>query len=151
MEWIIGLIVIAVIGAFVKAGSEAEEKKKADEEISERKERAKRARESILASGDKELINQLLLMEANYDGAGARKSGPASGNISPSALGTAAAVAGGVIVADAVTNSMHQAALEDALADVRTDLEAEADELRASLSDFGDFESDDDGDFNFEI
>lgn len=146
MEWFIIFIVVALIVGVIKGAGEAEQKKKVENEAKERKERAEKAREAIMASGDKEMINKLLLMDAAYQENSARSQALAGTNSGSSALGTAAAVAGGVIVADAVTTSMHQAALEDALAEVQADFEANAEELQASLDGLSDLGETDDFD-----
>lgn len=115
--WVLGgLVVLGVISK----GSQ-ENAKKAEEVT--RKERAEAARIAIMASGDKDAIRQLHLMEASYQhptsGNRAVLAGPASG-----ALGTAAAVAGGIVVGNAISSSVQAAQLEAAFADLQADLDA---------------------------
>lgn len=63
MDWFWWIVVgLVVLGAISKASEE--NKKKAEE--GSRKERAEAARAAILASGDKDAIRQLQLMEASY-------------------------------------------------------------------------------------
>ncbi len=148
MEWfVIGVIVFFVFGMISKGA----EKAKADEEIKQRKERAEKAREAILASGDKELINKLYLMEAGYQEKAASAGRGAQASSGPSALGTAAAVAGGVLVADAVSASVQQAQLEAAFADIQADFEANLDEVSAGLDDLDTDVDDGDFDLDFEL
>ncbi len=122
--WII-VIAFVVLGLIGKAN---EENKKKEEETS-RKQRAEAARSAILASGDKESIRQLRLMEASYQTASVGRTGgnSASGN----ALGTAAAVAGGMVVGNAISGAIQSAQLQTALAEVQANLDA----TTASLGD----------------
>ncbi len=127
MEWfIIGLVVVGVLGALAKnkeAEEQKENKKKHDLEVAFRRHKA---REAILASGDQELIGRLRLMEAGY---GDRISNVASANTaSPagaSALQTAAAVAGGMVVGNAISGAIAASQLEQALADIGATMDAE--------------------------
>lgn len=120
MDWFWWIVVgLVVVGAMSKASEE--NKKKADE--SSRKERAEAARAAIIASGDKDAIRQLHLMEASYLNSPTGNRG-ALASSSGNALGTAAAVAGGMVVGNAITASIQSAQLEAAFADLQADLEA---------------------------
>ena len=128
-----------VLGMFSKGAEQ--NAKKAEE--SNRKERAEAARAAILASGDKDAIKQLHLMEASYQNSPSGVRGQATGGAN-SALGTAAAVAGGMVVGNAISTSIQAAQLEAAFADLQADLEASATEL-------GDLASLSDEDFNLDL
>lgn len=125
MDWFWWVIIGLVVAGLVVKGNE-ENAKKAEEAT--RKERAEAARSAILASGDKEAIRQLHLMEASYanSASAGRTAQAAAGG---SALGTAAAVAGGMVVGNAISSSIQAAQLEAAFADLQADLEATQVEL----------------------
>jgi hypothetical protein len=120
------LIGLIVVGGFAKG---SEQNKKAEEDQL-RKQRAEEAREKILASGNEELISRLHLMEAT--GAGRQVANTQGGG---NALGTAAAVAGGVLVANAVSAQIAAAELEAAFADIQADVDGQLAELDASIDD----------------
>ena len=140
MDWFWWVIIAIAVMGMISKGNEANAKKA---EETSRKERAETARAAILASGDKDAIEQLHLMEASYQQAtvGTRGQGMGSGN---SALGTAAAVAGGMVVGNAISTSIQAAQLEAAFADLQADLEAAEIEL-------GDMASLGEADFDLDI
>lgn len=136
MDWYwIVLIVIGIAGVVAKG---AEENKKTAEEAS-RKKRAEDARTAILASGDVEAIRQLQMMDAAYLSVPQGR-GQTSG-IGSNALGTAAAVAGGMVIGNAVSSSIASAQLQAALSDIQTDIGATAASL-GSTADLGDIDFD---------
>lgn len=150
MDWIIVcLAVLFVVGAISKGVEGSKAKQAAEAEKKERKERSEKAREAILTSGNQEMINKLHLMDASYQQNSASSASPVQSRGGSSALGTAAAVAGGLVVADAITTGIHQAELETAMADIEADLEADFSELKV---DFDGVETDlDETDFDLEL
>ena len=132
--WIL-MIGLAFVGAMVK-GSEQNKKK---EEDAARKKRADDARAAIMASGDKEAIRQLQVMDASYL---SRANGSSSTpSVAGNALGTAAAVAGGMVVGNAISGAIASAQLEAAMADIQSDLAATSASFDG-LSDLGDIDID---------
>ena len=157
MDWIIiGIVVLFIFGLIGKANEASEKNKKQkalEDEVKLRKQRAEEARSAILASGDKEMIARLRLMEAGFDdrrtSAPVASAAPSPVRSGPSALGTAAAVAGGMVVGNAVSGAIAASQLEDAFASISADLEADlsdaSTELASISGDLGDT------DFDFEI
>ena len=146
--------VFVVLGLIAKSSenSAAQTKKKAvEDEIGVRKSRAEEARSAILSSGDTEMILKLRLMEAGFQAPIARSvegdSRPAA--VGPSAFGTAAAVAGGMVVGNAISGAIASQQLEAAFADIQADLEADLSEVSDSVAD--EVADLDGSDFDFEI
>lgn len=152
MDWVFGIIIVLAIFVWIGNATEKNKKEKEQEaEILLRKERAETARTSILASGDKELIQKLHLMEASYQSAGqtASNQAAAAGRSGPGLIGTAAAVAGGMVVGNVISGAVQAAQLEAALQDIQADLGADTQLSMASL-DGADVASSDE-DFDLEL
>jgi hypothetical protein len=156
MDWIIiGIIGLFLLGVFGKA-SEANEKNRKkqqlEDEVQLRKKRAEEARSAILASGDKDMIARLRLMEAGFDerrsSAAATPAASAPVRSGPSALGTAAAVAGGMVVGNAVSGAIVASQLENAFADISADLEADLSDASTELASISDELGETDFDFD---
>ena len=146
--WIIAVVLVA-LGALGNAAEKSKKEKAQEAETELRKQRAEEARNAILASGNREANAKLQLMEASYQGqSSARTAQPTGGNgAGPGLLGTAAAVAGGMVVGNAVIGAVQMAQLEAALQDIESDLSADVEAANAEIEDV----SGDEGDWNLDI
>ena len=117
MDWwvwlILGFIVLGIIGK----NKEKEEKKKAQDEVLKRR---KEAEDYIMSSGDPEAIKMLMLARANPANYGQVLAGGMNkGNDTlKTALGVMTGVVAGNLIANAITASAIQSALEDMQAEL---------------------------------
>ncbi|EED34513.1 hypothetical protein NOR51B_450 [Luminiphilus syltensis NOR5-1B] len=111
-----GLFPIAII-VLAFLGNEGERKAEQTASLSEQQ----TAEEAIMASGNQELINQLLLAKAT--GQSVRGGAAPTRTSNDSSLKTAGAVAGGVLAANAVSSAMHVAAVESVMDEAAASLE----------------------------
>lgn len=123
MDWFwIVLIGLAIFGGLSRAAETEKKKKEAVAEAALRKERAEAARAAILASGNKEAIGRLHLMEASYLASAGQPVQAGSQGAGAGILGTAAAVAGGMVVGNAVSGAIQAAQIDAAFADLQANL-----------------------------
>lgn len=112
-------------------------KKAAEDELALRKQRAEEARAAIHASGDSELIAKLRLMDATSSSLPPSVTMGQSANVGngSSILGTAAAVAGGMVVGNAISSAIAAEQFQSAFADIQANIDGNLAEASGSLAD----------------
>lgn len=131
MEWFWFILIgLAVVGWISKSSEQDKKKKEIEADVALKRARAEEARAAILASGNKEAIERLHLMEASYQ---ASQNQVAPQRAGSGMLGTATAVAGGMVIGNAISGAVQAAQLEAAFADIEANLDASAESTLADL------------------
>lgn len=122
MEFLIFLAVgIWIISLISKGVQKAKANQAAEEAAKLLHERIAASRAAILSSGDLVAIHRLNLLEAAGPTGTAAAAPLRAGGSGPGMLGTAAAVAGGVVAGNAITGAIASAELEATLASLEAD------------------------------
>ena len=138
--WLWIIIVIVILGVLSKGAETADRQKQRENEEAVRKKRVQKARETILKSGNQQLINQLHLMDATQR---SRKEG---GKAGPSGLEIAGGVVGGIVIANVITSAAQAHAIEQAFAEIQQGMN---EELRSIGADIEEMSESVDDDFEF--
>lgn len=138
MDWLIWIIIgILILGMIAKSAEAADQKKQQEKQDNDRKKRMQKARETILKSGNQQLIDQLNLMDAT------QKMQKEGGKAGPSGLEIAGGVVGGVVLANVITNAAQAHAIEQAFVAIQQDMNEELRSIGADIEEISDSIEDD--------